>query len=129
MEITEEHLQRTFDELEEYANKNSRNGEEYGAIVFAAWSMRTKLLSILRSASEKDLELTKMISKDFVKMLVGKGENASSLVYKCGHSVRPVIMNTVSGSLETYLEWKNDPEGICIECWMMEKKKKDIMEN
>lgn len=123
MEITEDHLQKAFDELEEFAIKSGVDSVEYQTIVFAAWSMRTKLLAVLESKSEESLNLSLQIAKDCVKTLRERNENMFSIRYKCGHNMRPSIINTIAGSLTTYMEWKNDIDDLCIECWM--KKKKD----
>lgn len=69
MEITEECLQRVFDEIEECAIKNGKKVVEYETIVSIAWSMRTKLLAILRSKSEEDLVSAKMVNDDFMEIL------------------------------------------------------------
>ncbi len=124
MEITEDHLQKAFDELQEYAIKGGKKGIEYEAIVSTAWTMRTKLLNILKAKSEKDLLLSKIISEDIIGMLQTYHGDLSSPVYKCGHDVKPWIIKDVAGSLETYTEWKNDAEGLCIECWIKQKKGK-----
>lgn len=123
MEITEDHLQRAFDELEEYAIKSGKSGVEYQTIVSTAWTMRTKLLAILRARSEEDLTLSKAIAKDLVKILEERNGDILSFKYKCGHDIRPAIINTTTGSLETYMEWKKDIEGLCIECWINKRKK------
>lgn len=122
MEITEEHLQRAFDELEEYVIKSGKKGVEYQAIVSTAWSIRTKLLAILRAKSEEDFVLSREIAKDFVKILRVYDGDISSPIYKCGHEMKPWIIKDVAGSLETYTEWKNDTECLCIECWIKQKK-------
>lgn len=124
MEITEEHLQRVFDEIEERAIKNCKNGIEYESTVSTAWTMRTKLLAILRAKSEEDLTLTKMISKDFMEILEKSSGDIYYFRYKCGHGIRPEKIYTFACSVETYTEWKNDVEGLCIECWTREQKKK-----
>ena len=127
MEIIEEHLQRVFDEIEERAISNGKNGTEYDIIVSTAWSMRTKLLAILRSKSEEDLAFSKIVAKDFVKMLEGSNGDISYIRYKCGHGVRPEKIIALTGSLDVYSEWKNDLDGFCIECWLRKREdKRDI---
>lgn len=127
MEITEEHLQRVFDDIEERAIKSGRHGVELATITYAAWSMRTRLLAILRAKSEEDLALTKMIGGHFVEMLEKHSGNMSSHEYKCGHYLVPEMIYKVADSVVTYTEWRNDAEGLCIECWMtrMQDKKRE----
>lgn len=47
--------------------------------------------------------------------------------YKCGHGVEPVIMNTTVKTLATYMEWKNDKRGLCLDCWL--KKRKELRDD
>jgi hypothetical protein len=123
VEITEEHLQRVFDEMEEFAIKNGRNGVEYEATVSTAWIMRSKLLAIIRARSEEDLTLMKRIGKDLAGLLEGCNGDITSHMFTCGHNLIPGVIYKVADSLGTYAEWKNDTEGLCIECWSVEKKR------
>jgi hypothetical protein len=123
MEITKEHLQRVFDEIEERAIKSGKNGVEYEIVVSTAWLMRTKLLAILKTKSEEDLTLMKMISKDFIDILEKNDGGIYYFRYKCGHGVRPEKVYVLACSVETYTEWKTDVEGLCIECWTMKKRR------
>lgn len=123
MEITEDHLQRVFDEIEERAIKDCKDSTEYETTLSAAWLMRTKLLAILRAKSEEDLTLMKMISKDFIEILEKNDGDIHYFRYKCGHGVRPEKIYTLACSVETYTEWKSDVEGLCIECWTRKKEK------
>jgi len=125
VEITEEHLQMVFDEIEERAIKSGKNGVELATIVYAAWSMRTKLLAILRAKSEEDLALMKMIGGHFVEMLEKYNGDISSHEYSCGHYLTPEIIYKVADSVGTYTEWRNDIEGLCIECWIMKKRRQE----
>lgn len=127
MEIKEEHLQRVFDEIEERAIESGKKGIEYDITVSTAWSMRTKLLVILRSKSEEDLALVKMVAKDFMEILEGNDGDIFYFRYKCGHGIRFGMIYSVAGSVETYTEWKNDIEGICIECWIRKKGRQEKM--
>lgn len=121
VEITEEHLQRVFDEIEERAIKNGKIGVEYEATVSTAWSMRTKLLAVLMSKSEEELTLKKMIGRDLMEILNVCHGDMSSLIYTCGHGIDPAVIYSVAGSVGTYTEWGNDVEGLCIECWIRKK--------
>jgi hypothetical protein len=121
MEITEEHLQRVFDEIEEHSIKSGKKGAELATIVYATWSMRTRLLAILRAKSEEDLILGKMIGKHLVEMLEKYNGDISSHDYTCGHCIMPEIIYKVADSVETFKEWRNDVEGLCIECWGKKK--------
>jgi hypothetical protein len=123
MEITDDHLQRVFDEVEERAIKNGKNSIEYEIVVSTAWLMRTKLLAILKAKSEEDLALMKMISKDFIEILEKNDGDMHYFRYRCGHGIRPEKVYTFVRSVETYAEWKNDVEGLCIECWTRKKKR------
>jgi len=125
MEITEDHLQQVFEDIETRAIKSGKKDLEYQAVVSTAWSMRTKLLSILRAKSEEDLNLSLAIAKDCVRTLEERNGDISSLKYKCGHHMRPAIIKTTADTLATYFEWKNDVEGLCIECWIEKKRKKE----
>ena len=124
MEITEEHLQRVFDEIEEHSIKCGKKGVELATIVYATWSMRTRLLAILRAKSEEDLVLMRMIGRHFVEMLEKCDGDISSHGYTCGHYMVPEIIYKVADSVETFKEWRNDVEGLCIECW---SKKREVM--
>lgn len=121
MEITEEHLQRVFDEIEERAIKCGKKGIDYEITVSTAWSMRTRLLAILKSKCEEDLTLSKMIGSDLMEILSACNGNMSSLRYTCGHGIDPSVIHRVAGSVGNYKEWGNDTEGLCIECWTRKK--------
>lgn len=125
MEIKEEHLQTVFDEIEERAIKNGRKGVEFDVTVSVAWSMRTKLLAVLRSKSEDDLALTKMIGKDFAEMLERCNGNIISLRYTCGHGIDLPKIYSLAGSVGNYIEWGNDVEGLCVECWTKKKRRRE----
>jgi hypothetical protein len=125
MEITEDHLQRVFDEIEERVIKDGKSSTEYEIVVSTAWLMRTKLLAIIRAKSEENLTLMKMISKDFIEILEKNDGDIHYFRYRCGHGVRPEQVYTFACSVETYTEWKNDIEGLCIECWTRKKKRQD----
>jgi len=45
-------------------------------------------------------------------------------LYKCGHPIKEVIINTTPESLSMYMEWKNSKSSLCIRCW--NKGNKDI---
>ena len=125
MEITEDHLQRVFDEIEERVIKNGGSSIEYEITISAAWLMRTKLLAILRAKSEEDLVLMKMISKDFIEILEKNNGDIYFFRYKCGHGIRPEMIYTLARSVETYTEWKSGVEGLCIECWTRKKRRQE----
>lgn len=128
MEITEEHLQRIFEEFEENAIKSGKKGIEYQTIIHTAWSMRTKILVILRAKSEEDYRVSKAHAKEFMRILNENNGDILSYKYKCGHGIVPVVLNTEGiDSMETYMEWwTNNIECICIDCWMKKKRvKKD----
>jgi hypothetical protein len=127
MEITEEHLQRVFDDIEERAIKNAKKGVEYETIVSTAWSMRTRLLAIIRAKSEEDLILTKMIGRHLMEILSVCHGDMSSLRYTCGHGIDPAVIYSVAGSVGNYKEWENDIEGLCIECWTKKKRRLEKM--
>lgn len=121
MEITEEHLQIVFDEIEERAIKRGKRGIEYDTTVSTAWSMRTRLLAVLNVKCEEDLTLSKMIGRDLMEILGRCNGNISSLKYTCGHGIDPSVIHRVAGSVGNYVEWGNDTEGLCIECWTRKK--------
>jgi hypothetical protein len=121
MEITAEHLQRVFDEIEERAIKCCKKGIEYDITLSTAWSMRTRLLAVLKAKSEEDLMLSKMIGKDLMEILITCNGDMSSLKYTCGHGIDPSIIYRNADSVKNYSEWGNDIEGLCIECWIMKK--------
>lgn len=49
-------------------------------------------------------------------------EDSLSHNYKCGHPTDPVIINTTEDSLAVYNEWKSDKSGLCLKCWMEQRK-------
>lgn len=125
VEITEEHLQRVFDEIEERAIKSGKRDIEYEATISTAWIMRTKFLAILRSKSEEDLALMKIIGRDLTELLERCNGNITSHIYTCGHGLIPGMIYEVADSVDTYKEWRNDVEDLCIECWIRKKRRQE----
>ncbi len=39
-------------------------------------------------------------------------------VYKCGHPIKEIIIDTNIDTLSTYNEWKDSDSELCIECWL-----------
>lgn len=126
MEITEKHLQDIYDEIEEEAIKNAKNGDEEHGRIFAAWSMQTKLRCVLDAKSEEDFEFRKEFAKELARMVVLGNGDITAVKYDCGHPINPVIINTNEFTLMMYMEWKNNSEGLCIECWLKNRKEKKI---
>lgn len=121
MKITEEHLKEAFQRLELHALKYAKSIEERQGIIFAAASMEIRLRAVLNAKSEEDLKLGREFGKEAVRILEETGD-LTSYKYKCGHGIKPVILNTTVDSLATYMEWKSSESGLCLECWLKEKK-------
>lgn len=121
MLITEEHLQRIFNEIEEYTIKNCDSSHDYEVTMSTAWIMRTKLLNVLRADSEEILELWKIISKDFMEILKKENGNLLNFKYSCGHTLRPDVIFSIIKSIGIHNEWKSDPNNLCVECWTKKK--------
>ncbi len=45
-------------------------------------------------------------------------KNKIKEIYKCGHPVKEVVINTTEYTLSTYIEWKNSDSNICLDCWL-----------
>lgn len=126
MEITEKHLEDEFIRLEVYA-LNIESEEQRQGIIFAAASMKMRLEVVLKAKSEEDLKLGEEFGKEVVRILEETGE-LLSYKYRCGHGIKCVILNTTIDSLATYMEWKNSGGGLCLECWLNERKKDEKKE-
>lgn len=42
----------------------------------------------------------------------------SDKMYRCGHPVKAVIINTTPESLSTYMEWKESNSDLCLSCYI-----------
>lgn len=124
MEITEEHLQEEFDRLEEYSIIHAKNNDEARGIMFAALRMQTRLRCVLKARSEEDYLVSEEYAKECVRILKESDGDVLSYAYKCGHGIVPVIPNTNVDSLATYMEWKESNSGLCLICWLKQKRKK-----
>lgn len=122
MEITEEHIQEELDRLEEYSIIRAKNNDEAHGVMFAALRMRTRLLCRLRAKSEEDYQLSEEYAKECMRILRETDGDLLSYTYKCGHKIVPIILNTNVDSLATYMEWKESNSGLCLVCWLEQKK-------
>lgn len=122
MEITEKHLEDAFQRMEIYAITGDKSEDEYHGILFAAGMMQNQLKCILKAESEEDLELSEEFAGECMRVLREMDGDLLSYKYKCGHGVIPVATNTTVKTLATYMEWKNDKRGICLECWLKRRR-------
>lgn len=127
MEITEKHLEDAFQRLEIYAIQNANNDDEYHGILFSAGIMKDQLRCVLKAGSEEDLEIHEEFARECMRILKEMDGDLLSYRYKCGHGVVPVVVNTTIETLATYMEWKNDKRGLCLECWL--KKRKELRDD
>lgn len=121
MEITEKHLQEAFDRLEVYSVIHTKNSDEAHGIMFAAGIMQNHLRCVLKARSEEDYMISKEYAKECMRILNENDGDLLSYVYKCGHRLVPVILNTNIDSLVTYMEWKENSYGLCLECWLKQR--------
>lgn len=49
-------------------------------------------------------------------------KNILSDKYKCGHDISPIVISTTVNSLTTYMEWQKDKSGLCLVCWLKERR-------
>lgn len=124
MEITEKHLQDEFDRLEEYSIIYARNNDEARGIMFAALRIQTRLRCVLKARSEEDYLVSEEYAKECMRILRETDGDLLYYKYRCGHKIVPVILNTNVDSLATYMEWKESNSGLCLTCWLKQKRKK-----
>lgn len=122
MEITEEHLREAFNSLELFSVKNGISEDEYSGILFAAGCMEMQLRAVLKAKSGEDLKLADEVAKECIRVLEETGD-LLSFKYKCGHTIEPIILNTTVDSLATYTDWKNSKSGLCLMCWLEQRRK------
>lgn len=122
MKITEKHLQDIFDEIEvDAAVKDVNEGR---GMILAALKMQNLLMLVLKVGSEEEFMLYREHAKECVRMLqLGDGDITVSK-YDCGHPINPIIIDTDEFTLTTYMEWKHDNSGLCLECWLKRRKEK-----
>jgi len=61
------------------------------------------------------------LKKEMNDMKKMNGDSLSNN-YKCGHPKDAIIINTSADSLAVYNEWKNDKSGLCLKCWLKQRK-------
>lgn len=122
MEITDKHLEDAFQRMEIYAITRDKSEDEYLGMLFAAGMIQNQLRCVLKAKSEEELEFSEEFAKECMRVLKEMDGDLLSYRYKCGHGVKPVIMNTTVKTLATYMEWKNDKRGLCLECWLKRRK-------
>ena len=47
-----------------------------------------------------------------------------SNIYKCGHQIKTLIINTSAYTLSVYTDWLyNNKKNLCLDCWLKDRNK------
>ncbi len=126
-------IEKVIDDVDTVLKKNGLGIDEYRLGDEGNMLFLTIIPLILRKPqrkrcrtykSEEELILSREHTKECVRMLqLGNGD-ITAAKYDCGHSINPVIIDTDEFTLTTYIEWKHDDSGLCLECWLKRRKEK-----